>query len=460
MQKVAAWLVALSMVVVVVAAGCTEQKPSPSPLIDDQVRAVQVVQRLNNGTLGAVFSQWFTTTVQQQIAAAQLEQIWTSLQNQYGGFQNITKTKKTTQENYTNIFVTCLFSEQIVFDVEVSFDSQYLIAGFLFVPSDLSNQYRPPPYANPSNFTESNVTVGAGTAWPLPGTLTMPKGNGPFPAVVLVQGSGPNDRDETILANKPFKDLAWGLASQGITVLRYEKRTKQYGTQIANQLDTFTVWDETVQDTQRAIILLWSTPEVNASLVFVLGHSLGGMLAPRIAANMTGIAGLILLAAPARHIEDLALNQTLYLASLEDNLTPYWEGIINNMSQAVEKIHHAQTIAPGEFLIGAGKSYWVDLEAYNQVATARNLSLSMLLLQGRRDYQVNYTDDFLRWQEALGSRPNVSFKAYANLSHLFMPGSEKPTNKDYIELSNVDKAVIDDITSWIHHLGAHRPVNP
>src|SRR5437868_1155092 len=76
---------------------------------------------------------------------------------------------------------------------------------------------------NRDTFDEREVTVGKGE-WELPGTLGLPKGSGPFPAVVLVQGSGPQDRDETMGVNKPFQDIAWGLASNGIAVLRYDKR--------------------------------------------------------------------------------------------------------------------------------------------------------------------------------------------------------------------------------------------
>src|SRR6185369_4322477 len=101
--------------------------------------------------------------------------------------------------------------------------------------------YQPPAYVVPSMFREQELTVGAGTEWALPATLTLPTGTGPFPAVVLVHGSGPNDRDETIGPNKPFQDLAQGLASQGIAVLRYEKRTKQHPVAMGLLLGNLTV---------------------------------------------------------------------------------------------------------------------------------------------------------------------------------------------------------------------------
>ena len=447
MKKMLFCLVLLVMLLAVLWSGCNEQKTTPSPPADE-TRAVQMIGYLNNGTVDAIFSSWFTTTMQGATTPAQLQTIWDQLQGQYGTYLNITQVRVATQQNYTNVFLTCLFSKQQTLDAEVTFNEQHLIAGLHFLPADVSGNYRPPSYANLSAFTETNVTVGTGTVWQLPGTLSMPKGAGPFPAVVLVHGSGPNDRDETVLANKPFKDLAWGLASQGIAVLRYEKRTKQYGTVLAKQLDNITVYDETVQDAQAAVVLLRSTPGIDPGKVFVLGHSLGAMLAPRIAANMTGIAGLVLLAPPARPIEDLALNQTIYLAELDGNITSMEETQINQIMSAVDKIH-SLNISAGENVLGAGRAYWSDLAHYNPVTTAMNLSLPMLVLQGKRDYQINYTFDFLRWQAALGSRQNVVFHAYDNLSHLFMPGSEPPSNSDYTVPSNVAKEVVDDIAAWV-----------
>lgn len=448
MNKVFSCVLVVVSVVVVGLCGCSEQRPA-APGVTNEDRAVQVVERMNNGTLAAVFTSWFTGTMQQATSAAKLEAIWGQLQVQYGAFENITGVRVTTQQNYTNVFVTCVFTLQMTLDCVVTFDQAGLVAGLHFVPADLSGEYRPPSYANLSAFAETNVTVGAGTAWPLPGTLSMPNGAGPFPAVVLVQGSGPNDRDETVLADKPFKDLAGGLASQGIAVLRYEKRTRQYGAIIAKDLGNFTVFQETEQDAQRAVALLHSTPGVDLSRIYVLGHSFGAMLAPRIAANTTGIAGLILLAVPARPLEDLALNQTIYVASLDGNVTDFEAQTIHNLSIMVEKIH-TLNISTDEVVIGAGKAYWADLAGYNPTRTAENLSLPMLLLQGKRDYQVNYTLDFLRWQAALGGRENLQFHAYANLTHLFTPGSEPPSPQDYAVPGNVAPEVIDDIAQWIN----------
>jgi hypothetical protein len=120
------------------------------------------------------------------------------------------------------VYVTCEFQRGKL-DTKVVFDGNK-ITGLFFV---LSGTYKPPPYADSSKFEEREISIGKGI-WSLPGTLSLPKGVGFFPAVVLVHGSGPHDRDETIGPNKPFRDLANGLASRGIAVLRYEKRTKQY----------------------------------------------------------------------------------------------------------------------------------------------------------------------------------------------------------------------------------------
>src|SRR5215831_9873048 len=165
---------------------------------------------------------------------------------------------------------------------------------------------QPPPKPSSNRFTEEAVTVG-GDEWALSGTLSMPIG--PIAgAVVLVHGSGPNDRDETVGANAPFRDLAWGLADRGVAVLRYEKRTRAHAAQLAT-VETFTVREETTDDAIRAAALLRAHDRIDPKRIFVLGHSLGGTVAPRIAAEDRALAGIVIMAGSTRPLADVARDQ-------------------------------------------------------------------------------------------------------------------------------------------------------
>ena len=165
-----------------------------------------------------------------------------------------------------------------------------------------------PPYSKPDSFTEREVSFGA-EGWKLPGTLSVPKGEGPFAAVVLVHGSGPHDRDQTIGPNKIFRDLAEGLASKGVAVLRYEKRTKVHGAKLI-EVKTITVREEAIDDAVAAAALLASQPEVNPS-AWSCRHSLGGYLAPR-SPTVGKLAGYISMAGNTRPLEDLVVEQSEY----------------------------------------------------------------------------------------------------------------------------------------------------
>jgi dienelactone hydrolase len=314
--------------------------------------------------------------------------------------------------------------------------------GLLIVPTQGTYQYTPPSYVNLSAFTEMNITVGSGQ-WILPATLTVPKGAGPFPAVVLVHGSGPNDRDESIGPNKPFKDIAWGLTSTGIVVLRYEKRTKQYPEEFARILN-FTVQDETIDDAIAAVDVLNASSLVDHSRIFILGHSLGGMLAPRIGVQDHRIAGLIILAGPTRHLEDLMLQQTWYLANLS-GLNQSAQ--IASLQQLVMKVKMLN-ISLGEDVLGAPKAYWADLATYDPVVTAESLHSPLLILQGMRDYQVTMTD-FARWNETFYGNTSVTLKAYPTLNHLFIAGAGEPTNIEYSIEGHVSEEVVADIATWL-----------
>jgi len=253
------------------------------------------------------------------------------------------------------------------------------------------------------------------------------------------------DRDESTGPNKPFKDLAWGLASNGIVVLRYEKRTKQYKQQTI-EIENFTVQDETIDDAIAAVDLLNTTPEVNHSRMFILGHSLGGMLAPRIATQDRRISGLILLAAPTRHIEDLFLEQMKYLNSLyktpDEN-----DASLSEIENLVKKIK-TLNISDKEMVLGAPRSYWSDLQTYDPVATAKNLNVPLLILQGGRDFQVTMTD-FNTWNETFSGETSATLKIYNSLNHLFIPGTGRPTRTEYFIEGHVSNEVINDIVLWI-----------
>ena len=238
----------------------------------------------------------------------------------------------------------------------------------------------------PSTFREQDVSVGAATEWALPATLTLPTGTGPFPAVILVHGSGPNDRDETVGPNKPFQDLAWGLASQRIVVLRYDKRTRVYPGKVT-ELPNFTVKEETIDDVLAAVALLRKTQQIDQRRIFVLGHSLGGMLVPRIGIADQGIAGFIVLAGATRPLEDEWVRQFEYIYGLSGQLTSSQKAEIEGYKQQAARIKQLTPadVSSKERLLLIPPSYWLELRGYFPPEVARKLKQPMLILQGERD---------------------------------------------------------------------------
>jgi dienelactone hydrolase len=305
-----------------------------------------------------------------------------------------------------------------------------------------------PAYVTTSAFKESEVTVGSGE-WAVPGTIAMPVGTGPFPAVVLVHGSGPNDRDESFGPNKTFKDVALGLATRGIAVLRYDKRTKVHQAKLVN-LTAFTVKDESIDDTLLAIGLLRANPLIDPAKIFVIGHSLGGMLIPRIAAADPKIAGVVVMAGAVRSLEQSILDQLQYLAEADGVVSPEEGKQIEGARQLVGIVAKLtpEDAKSGKDLSGAPASYWLDLRGYDPPAVAARLPQRVLVLQGARDYQVTVAD-FERWKTGLATKKNAEFKLYPTLNHLFLPGTGKSLPTEYSTPGHVPVEVIDDIAAWI-----------
>jgi hypothetical protein len=311
------------------------------------------------------------------------------------------------------------------------FDGQGLLAGLQFPPLAA---WSPPAYAAPDHFDERDVTVGA-TPFALDGKLTMPHGAGPFAAVVLVHGSGATDENEAVGPNQPFHDLALGLASRGIAVLRYQRRAFAYP-----KAPRVTVREETTDDARAAVALLAKTPKIDRKRIFVLGHSLGAMLAPRIAEKNPLVAGLVIMAGPTRPLEDVVVEQVTARG------TP---AMVAAAKAALQRIRDPK-LKPDDTVDFIGvkmpASYFLDLRHYSPADAAAKLAIPILVLQGDRDIQVRPID-FAGWRKALAARPRAKLIHYPTLTHLFTEGNG--TVADYDKASHVAPAVIEDIVDFI-----------
>lgn len=351
--------------------------------------------------------------------------------------------------------------------VTLSVDSKGLIGGLHLQPTGATPA--PLPSAPPVSPTPSaslpasagsgirQIAVGVG-APPLYATLTLPAGKGPFPAVVLVGGSGPGDQNESIGPNKPFQDIALGLAARGIASLRYDKRTRDYPQDIDAQ--TFTPTQEYVPDALTAIRMLEHTPLIDPHRIFVAGHSQGGNYAPLIAKRAPQVAGVIMLAAGTETIGATTLRQLHYLASLPGMVGAKAKAELPDATAQIAQIDDRARLekdSPATVLLGgAHPVYYLSALAYNDVAAARAIPQPLLFLQGDRDYQVTVKSDLDVWIRGLEGRKGVTFVQFPKDDHLFFSGSGAPTPLEYTEPNHVDPKVIAAMASWIAKVDRRR----
>lgn len=255
---------------------------------------------------------------------------------------------------------------------------------------------------------------------------------------MLLSGGGPFDRDETSGPNKPLRDLAEGLAGHGIATLRFDKITH------LGAPPGLTMTDEYVPHAVAAVAEL---RRAGAERVFVIGHSMGGKIAPRVAAVESGISGLVIMAGDTSPMHRAAVRVARYLAELyPDERT---SGLVETFKRQAAEIDEPELDPEATLMFGFSGAYWADVRSYNPVATAAQLHVPMLILQGGRDYQVTLADDFALWQAGLADRDDVTFSVYEDANHLFMPGRGPSTPEEYAAPGHVDAEVITDIARWM-----------
>lgn len=425
---------------------CSAQENTPSPnagAIKDI--AVNLVTDLSKNNYDKAANEYSYTAEMKKVISAQFlqEQIWDPLTNAYGAFQAITGTTASQAQGYDIISVKTAFKKANL-NLNIVFDKNKVIGGINYTPDQDAETEK-----IPQGIKESEIKFGK-NEWTLPGTLTTPEEAGKYPLIILVHGSGPNDRDETIGGTKPFRDLAWGLAQRGVATLRYDKRTLVYQAKLAtSDLENFTVEEEVIEDALLAVDYATTVEQVDPQNIYVLGHSLGGTLIPRIAAKATKAAGFIIMAGAVTPLEDLIVEQIKYISAL-DGLSANDEQTITTyekMRTNIKQLTPNSQAKPAE-LFGTPVAYWLDLKAYQPAKFAQKIKKPLLLLQGERDYQVPPRELQL-WKNELSNKKNVHFISYPHLNHLFIKGEGKSTPQEYNLIGHMENKVIEDIANWI-----------
>ena len=301
------------------------------------------------------------------------------------------------------------------------------------------------------------IIVGNNTPYPLKGQLVLPANAvGPVPAVVFVHGSGSSNMDEKVGKLTPFKDLAEGLAKHGIASIRYDKRSFAHGMKMMKDRDlVITVREETIEDAILATELLRNDPRIDPERVFLVGHSMGGMLAPRIDAEGGNYKGLVLMAGSPRKLEEIMAGQT--------------EGILNDLSgplkwfvgkqmgkilRMFDGLYDRTDAEAKRKKIGGGTTlyYFKEMGEHPVSDYLEKLEKPLLIMQGEKDVQVRADLDFVLYQQLLQGKPQVTFRLYEGLNHAFVPAlysSVAKATKEFSKERNIGEDVITDLANWI-----------
>lgn len=461
-------LVAIAFAAVLVPVTLLADETSECEVCEVAERFARAVLDADDETVRALGTEAVATA----IAGPQGQQVREALALQVGAFESFGEPwidEETAQ--YRRVRLPATFTNATV-DLLVAIDTEGKVGGFLMAPHKplageaataaeaVEGAGRTPAAgdaatepAPPAGVRDVDLVVGDDADTGLPARLARPVGEGPFPGVVLIHGSGPNDMDGTIGPNHPLRDLAWGLAARGIAVLRYDKRSLARPQTLIAVGDALTVEHEVIADARDAVALLRRQPGVDRGRVFVVGHSLGASLAPRIAAGMAPpLAGVVSLAGLVREMPETMLDQVRYIAGIDGEVSAAEQAQIDQIDHAVQSLRvlldDPDAVAPSVPILGVPFAYWRDFDDYDPPATAARLDIPVLVVQGGRDYQVT-DEDFAGWRQGLAGKANACLMRYAALDHLLRPGEGPSKPADYAQAIPLDGELLDDLAAWI-----------
>ncbi len=359
-------------------------------------------------------------SIKDQITIDLLSKTSEQLDAQLGAYQNtISVTDK------GNIFSYYTQFKNTALDFDISFKEDKIVGFFLKQHQEVNvNDYK----------------IKSGTI-DLKGTLLEAKNSTIL--IVFIHGSGPNDRDETIGPNKLFKDMAEAFLKEGIASYRFDKRTKSNPETFS---DESTVEDEVVYDAIAIVNHFRSSEKFKNHKIVLIGHSLGAFMMPKIA-NSIAIDKAVMMAGNARDLQDVIIDQYVYLNNL--NPTKEGEDEIIKVKKEVSLLTSNKintTASSDELPLGLSAKYWQSLLDYKPLVEVKKVTIPLLILNGERDYQVTMKE-FNLWKKTL-KNTKTQFISYPKLNHLFIAGEGKPSPEEYSVKGEVDKKVIQDIITF------------
>ena len=438
------YLTALLMILLLLLA-CSEADKKPVSEIESVARTV--VDQFSQEQYDPIVA-LFDSTMKANVSTEQLAQVQNSLISQCGEFEKQSELTRIVEPPFEVVYIQMDFSGGPYY-AKVIFNESQEIAGLRFVPNIPKENNTVAEYIKPDQFVERGGEFG-GDEWQLSGVATFPKGDGLFPAVILVHSHGPYDKNETIGANTPFKDIAGGLASQGIAVLRYDNRTYTY----KDRYDTLsepTVQHEIIRDIHYAITLMKTSPGIDSNRVYVLGHGFGGMLLPKVAEQTNFAAGYIAMGAPTRPLQQVIFDEMEFIYAEDGDISGSEQNALDKLAGEAQMVDNPDLTKdlPGKYLpLGFSGSYWLDLRKYDPIEKALEMTEPLLVLHGERDYHATM-QDFEKWRELQLVRDNVEYRSFPYLNHLFIRGEGRSSPEEYMKPGHVDGEVIYHIAKWI-----------
>lgn len=407
----------------------------------NQYESMRFCQYLKQNKIDSAYN-LLDSIAKDQLNEEIFENTWNSIIQKTGSLEECLLNKKKVNDSDL-VFIYCQFSNDKL-DLKIAFSERNKILGFTFIPH-IELVYCTPKYDKPRKYIEIDTTIKGEIN--LPAIVTLPKNYDSFPLVVFIHGSGPIDMDGTIGPNKILKDIAIGLAANGIGSVRYNKRTF-----VSQTMDSVTLEKEVINDVIAVLKHIESDKKLKGRKIYLIGHSLGAIIAPVIALNNSNISGVICMAASPKKMDEILVEQVNYLMQIDHGNSSLNSRQLIVLNRQIQYLHDSlsETSPASKLPMGIPASYWLSLKKYDFASAVTLLNLPLLFLQGERDYQVS-TNDFMGIKKMLANSSNATFKSYQKLNHLFLEGTGISTPDEYLIPSNVPYYLIKDVSTWIKH---------